>query len=209
MPDPRIGPDKNSDIEEVTELTDTNQVESAIVCADNLVDLTDQVNETESANVSTAYLMATTDHIVTLENHSHEDNNKLAIIEHKHSEEHIDIIIEKAMEYYPELKRVIYGDILSNNGNVDPFDTVHVVGESQAVLHVNQEIKYESTTVQLEQLNLITLQLSNETVNLTFQDIFAFTTGLKSPPPLGLNPEPSIAFLHVENLNHRLEKKDV
>lgn len=42
----------------------------------------------------------------------------------------------------------------------------------------------------------------------TFQDVFAFTTGLKSPPPLGLNPEPSIAFLHVENLNHGLERKD-
>ncbi|VDI49930.1 Hypothetical predicted protein [Mytilus galloprovincialis] len=52
------------------------------------------------------------------------------------------------------------------------------------------------------------IKLWNETVNSTFQDIFAFTTGLKSPPPLGLNPEPSIAFLHVQNLNHRLEKKD-
>ena len=48
----------------------------------------------------------------------------------------------------------------------------------------------------------------DETVKSTFQDMFAFTTGLKSPPPLRLNPEPSIAFLHVENLNHRLEKKD-
>ncbi|CAC5379052.1 G2H3 [Mytilus coruscus] len=52
------------------------------------------------------------------------------------------------------------------------------------------------------------VEIENETVKSTFKDIFAFTTGLKSPPPLGLNPEPSIAFLHVENLNHRLEKKD-
>ncbi|CAG2196623.1 unnamed protein product [Mytilus edulis] len=124
------------------------------------------------------------------------------------SRKHLSSKFEKLMMVkYPELKKVIYGDIIRNSGNVDPFDTVHAVGESQAVLHVNQEIKYESTTVQPEQLNLITLQLSNETVNSTFQDIFAFTTGLKSPPPLRLNPEPSIAFLHVENLNHRLEKK--
>ncbi|VDI82079.1 Hypothetical predicted protein, partial [Mytilus galloprovincialis] len=47
-----------------------------------------------------------------------------------------------------------------------------------------------------------------ETVKSTFQDIFAFTTELKSPPPLGFNPEPSIEFHHVENLNHRLDKKD-
>ncbi|CAC5385965.1 G2H3 [Mytilus coruscus] len=52
------------------------------------------------------------------------------------------------------------------------------------------------------------VEIENETVKSTFKDIFAFTTGLKSPPPLDLNPEPSIAFLHVENLNHRLEKKD-
>ncbi|VDI81410.1 Hypothetical predicted protein [Mytilus galloprovincialis] len=102
LPDQRTGPDKNSDIEKVTELTDTNQVESVIVCADNLVDLTDQVNETESANVSTANLVETTDHIVTLEHHSHDDNNQLAIIENENSEEHIDIIFEKAMGYCTE-----------------------------------------------------------------------------------------------------------
>ncbi|VDH90130.1 Hypothetical predicted protein [Mytilus galloprovincialis] len=64
LPDPQIGPDKNSDIEE----------------QHNLVDLTDQVNETESANVSTANL------------------------EHHENSEHIDIIIEKAIEYCIENK---------------------------------------------------------------------------------------------------------